>query len=76
MEDESVQEVLQPPTASCEVWAVPFSLATTQGISDLISFPQLLRCFSSLSDLLASLLASGEREEVFLIGERNVELIM
>ncbi len=33
------------------VWAVPLSLATTRGISNLISFPLLLRCFSSQSVL-------------------------
>ena len=38
-------EVLQPPTVNCEVWAVPFSLATTQGISDLISFPLVREMF-------------------------------
>jgi hypothetical protein len=36
------------------VWAVPLSLATTWGISILISFPRLLRCFSSPSDLPVS----------------------
>ena len=37
------------PTYKYAVWAVPRSLATTRGISFLISFPRLLRCFSSPS---------------------------
>ena len=39
------------PRNKLRVWAVPLSLATTRGISMLISFPRLLRCFSSPSDL-------------------------
>ena len=42
-------KVLQPLQASLKVWAFPGSLATTTGISNLISFPPLLRCFSSQS---------------------------
>jgi hypothetical protein len=48
---ESHIEVLQPPRVNSEVWALPFSLATTKGISVLISFPPVLRCFSSQSVL-------------------------
>ena len=29
------------------VWALPFSLATTQGIDDFFLFLRVLRCFSS-----------------------------
>jgi len=43
-----VLKVLQPPRRTW-VWAVACSLATTRAISDLISFPPLLRCFSSQS---------------------------
>ncbi len=39
------------PANKFAVWALPGSLATTTGISNLISFPLLLRCFSSQSDL-------------------------
>ncbi len=37
------------PGNKLPVWAVPISLATTLGISVLISFPGLMRCFSSPS---------------------------
>ena len=40
------------PACKHAVWAVPRSLATTRGISVLISRPQVLRCFSSLGDPL------------------------
>ena len=33
------------PSCKHEVWAVPFSLATTQGISNLISFPLVHEMF-------------------------------
>ena len=38
-----------PGTAeTVPVWAVPFSLATTRGITTCFLFLQVLRCFSSL----------------------------
>ena len=40
--------VLQPQKASLLVWAVPVSLAATEGIDVCFLFLQVLRCFSSL----------------------------
>jgi hypothetical protein len=48
IEDRSMLESYNP-AYKYAVWAVPRSLATTRGISFLISFPRLLRCFSSPS---------------------------
>jgi hypothetical protein len=39
--------VLQPPWARPWVWPLPFSLATTCGITTCFLFLRLLRCFSS-----------------------------
>ena len=41
-------EVLQPQGASPLVWAIPLSLAATDGITFCFLFLQVLRCFSSL----------------------------
>ncbi len=49
---ESVQEVLQPPVQARGLGCSPFARHYSENL-DLISFPLLLRCFSSQGDLPA-----------------------
>ena len=44
---DSMCSVLQPQKASFLVWALPVSLAATQGIDFFFLFLRVLRCFSS-----------------------------
>lgn len=52
MTAESVQEVLQPPVQARGLGCSPFARHYSENLY-LISFPPLLRCFSSQSDLPA-----------------------
>ena len=52
MHTESTLWSYNPGTAeTVPVWAIPFSLATTRGITTCFLFLQVLRCFSSLGSL-------------------------
>ena len=52
MNTESTLWSYNPGTAeTVPVWAIPFSLATTRGITTCFLFLQVLRCFSSLGSL-------------------------
>ncbi len=49
MHTQSTLWSYNPGTAeTAPVWAIPFSLATTRGITTCFLFLQVLRCFSSL----------------------------